>query len=240
MRKISIVVPFFNEEKIIREKIHEINKYCDKHFNNYEIIFVNDGSSDRSGEIVKKFIKPFSNLHIITYEKNYGRGEAIRKGLRVANGEVVGYIDSDLEIKLKYIDVVLKNISQYDIIIASKFVKNAIVDTPKIRRVSSELYNKITKLLLNSKISDHQAGFKFFKKDVIKKLLPLTNEKGWLWDTEVLYLAQRKHYNILEIPITISYGYRKMRLSFFSDFLKLPFVILGLKRKLDKKINEKK
>ncbi|KKQ96387.1 MAG: hypothetical protein A3C27_01675 [Candidatus Levybacteria bacterium RIFCSPHIGHO2_02_FULL_39_36] len=240
MQKISIVIPFYNESKIIGKNISEVKKYCDKHFSNYEVIFVNDGSLDDSAEIVRSYIRPYSSLHIISYNKNYGRGQAIRRGFEKANGDIVGFIDCDLEIKLEYLANIPKLISSYDIVIASKFVPGAKVNTTILRKISSYFYNKVIKILLNSKINDHQAGLKFFKKKVMLDLLPNTEEKGWLWDMEVLYLAQKKHYTVLEIPIEISYGYRKIRYSFFTDFLKLPFAILTLKRRVDKGINEKK
>lgn len=240
MKKISLVVPFFNEQEILRQKVPIIHKFCKIHFKKFEIFFVNDGSNDLSKEIVELYVRQFPNLHIISYNKNLGRGEAIRRGFKQSKGDYVGYIDCDLEIKLSYILVAVKQLATYDIVIASKFIPGSEINTLFLRKVSSIFYNILARVVLGSNVTDHQAGLKFFRKKAIANLLPKTYEKGWLWDTEVLYIAQKKNYTILELPIKISYGYRKIRSSFFLDFLKLPIVLVSLKNKVNKTSCHKK
>lgn len=237
MQKVSLIIPFFNEQKILGKNISVINEYCKKHLKKFEIFFVDDGSTDSSRKIVASYIRHLTNLHILSYKKNLGRGEAIRTGFKKANGDTIGYIDCDLEIKLPYILQAVRMLDKSDIVIASKFIPGAVIKTSTLRRLSSILYNVLARIILGSQVTDHQAGLKFFKKNVIKDLLPETHEKGWLWDTEVLYIAQKKNYTIVELPIKISYGYRKMRPSFFLDFLKLPAVLLKLRKNVDKKHN---
>ena len=141
-----------------------------------------------------------------------------------------------MEIKLKYITKALEKIKNYDVVVASKFANGAKVDTPKMRKVSSFMYNEMARVILGSHVLDHQAGFKFFQKRVVTDVLKKTREKGWLFDTELLYLVQKKHYTIYELPINIRYGYRKIRSTFISDFLKLPIVLFSLKKRIDKRI----
>lgn len=238
MQKVSLIIPFFNEQKILKKNISAINEYCKKHLKKFEIYFVDDGSTDLSKNIVSSYAKHCTNLHILSYKKNLGRGEAIRSGFKKANGNVIGYVDCDLEIKLPYVLQAIKMLEKSDIVIASKFIPGAVIKTSTLRRLSSIFYNVLARIILGSQVTDHQAGLKFFKKNVIKDLLPKTNEKGWLWDTEVLYIAQKKNYTIVELPIKISYGYRKMRSSFFLDFIKLPWVLLSLRKNVNKKYND--
>lgn len=236
MKRVSLVVPFFNEESVLAKKIPEMHRFALENLKNFEIFFVDDGSSDSSNTITRSYIRRFSNLHIITHKKNLGRGAAISSGFRKATGNYVGYIDCDLEIKLSYILQALRKLEQYDVVIASKFQPGSRIETSLFRRISSILYNKIVQIILRSRVADHQAGLKFFRKDTLDVLLPLTKEQVWLWDTEILYLAQRMQYKVFEIPIKIRYGYRNLRASFFLDFLKLPFILLQLKNKVNTRL----
>ena len=239
MKKVSFIVPFFNEEKVLSRTVKEIHDFIKKNVDDFEIIFVSDGSYDNSLNIVESYAGRFKNLYVVTYKKNQGRGEAIRQGFMKATGETIGYFDCDLEIKLKYILEALQFIQKYDVVIASKFAEGSRIDTPLVRKISSVLYNLQVKIILGSRVSDHQAGFKFFKKKVIDDILSTTQEKGWLFDTEILYLAQKEHFSIYELPISIRYGYRKLRGTFILDFLKLPLVLFSLKRKMDRRVKEK-
>jgi glycosyltransferase AglD len=235
MAKVSIIIPFYNEEIILKKTANELNKYCLKNLPDFELIFVNDGSTDLSVKIIETLSGKYENIKLLSLKRHQGRGEAVSSGMKKAKGDMVGYIDCDLEIKAIYIKQAVKFLKKYDVVIASKFSPGAVVDTPRIRKVSSIVYNVMTRFLIGSKINDHQAGFKFFNKQIISQLLKKTKEQGWLWDTEVLYLAQKNNYNICELPINIKYGYRKLRPSFFFDFVKLPFVLIKLKRALDKR-----
>ena len=234
MKKVSIIIPFFNEESILEKSVQRIHFFCKRNIPYFELIFVDDGSTDHSYEIVSKKIKNLDNVYIARNSRNMGRGMAIRKGIKKSNGDIIGFIDCDLEIKIEYVPQALKKLNDFDIVIASKFQSGSQVDTPIIRKISSKAYNLITQYTLGSRVKDHQAGFKFFRKSIAKYLASTTKENGWLWDTEALYLAQKKSYTIYELPIAIRYGYRKMRGSFFFDFIKLPFVLFSLKRSLDK------
>jgi glycosyltransferase AglD len=240
MKKLSIIIPFYNEEFILNKKITEIYGFCNKNLTDFELIFVDDGSTDSSNKIVRRFIKENTkNIILLSSRKNYGRGNAITLGMKKAKGNVIGYLDCDLQIKISYLIKTLKLLNEYDVVIASKFKKGAKVNTPFLRKLSSLVYNYLTRIIIGSRIKDHQAGFKFFRRKVVLNILSKIKEKGWLWDTEVLYLAQKNNYNIFELPIEIEFGYRKLRSSFFTDFIKLPFVLFKLKE-ANKKIYEKK
>jgi len=237
MTDVSLIVPFYNEENVLGSSATAILQYCRIHFSSYEVIFVDDGSTDGSRVVVNRLCKKYGDggrIRVIGYTQNAGRGQAIRRGMEESTGDRAGYIDCDLEIRLDYLVVAIERLDTYDIVVASKFVSFSKVHTTAIRKISSITYNGIIRTLLGSRVHDHQAGLKFFRRKVIDRLLPITKEKGWLWDTEILYIAQRNNYSIYELPISITYGFRKMRGSFVSDFFKLVFVLIHLKRRLDK------
>lgn len=238
--KISLIVPFYNESATLQRTIPLIATYMRKHFPEHEILFVDDGSTDESSAVVRAYIKEnkqTSRIKLTGYTTNHGRGYAIRYGLKRVSGQFAGYIDCDLELKIQYVSDAIKLLSHSDIVIASKFTPHSVVRTTAVRRIGSKLYNGITRIMLRSGIGDHQAGLKFFRKDTIPHILKHTVEPGWLWDTEMLYVAKRRGLRIRELPITITYGYRKMRPSFVTDFVKLIFVLYMLRKRLDKKIS---
>ncbi len=235
MKEISIVIPFFNEEKIIIEKIDLIYSYLVKHFSEFEVIFVDDGSTDSSKRLAQSAITNLPHASFLSYLPNAGRGNAIHLGLAKAKGKIQGYMDVDLEIGLNNLKPALKKLSAADIVIASKFAPGAKVKTPMIRKISSMVFNILVNLILQTNVKDHQAGFKFFRKNVLNDILELSQQKGWLWDIEILYLAKKKQYTVVELPVEITYGYRNLRKTFLLDFLKMPLFVVSLKRSVDKK-----
>lgn len=235
MKEISLVIPFFNEEKIITEKIHLIYSYIAKHFSEFEVIFVDDGSTDSSKKLAQAAITTLPQASLLSYLPNAGRGNAIHLGLAKAKGNIRGYMDVDLEIGLNNLKPALKKLTSADIVIASKFASGAKVKTPMIRKISSKSFNILVNLILQTNVKDHQAGFKFFRKDVLNDILELSQQKGWLWDIEILYLAKKKQYTVVELPVEITYGYRNLRTTFLLDFLKMPLFVISLKRSVDKK-----
>lgn len=240
MKRLSVVIPFFNEEKILKEKVEYIYNYLQTHFKDFELLLIDDGSTDLSNKIAKSFLKQNNQITLITSKPNAGRGNAIRKGLMKSSGDIVGYLDADLEIKIEYLKPALKMLSSCDVVIVSKFARDARVEAPALRKISSHIFNLLVNIILNSGLTDHQAGFKFFKKEVIENTLSLSEQNGWLWDIEILYLAKKKRYTIKELPIEIRYGYRNIRSTFISDFLKMPLFVIQLKRNIDKKLKNGK
>lgn len=229
-RKLSMVVPFYNEEARIKKTFKMLTEYLGKHFpNEHELIFVNDGSTDHSAEIVKHEVQNRPEVLLISYSKNKGRGYALSKGFRKAKGTIVGYIDSDLEINQKYILECIERIGYFDIVVISKYLPGSLVKTTYLRKLAGKIYNLWVRTILKSKVSDHQGGLKIFKGGVIKKILPKVHSSGWLFDTEVLYFAQRLGYKIGEVPVSVNYGFGCMRNSMMIDFLKSFFFIIKLK-----------
>ncbi|SRR5260221_4311107 len=237
MKEISVIVPFFNEEAVIVESSKRIHRYLTNNFQDFELIFVDDGSVDNSSALIKTAIEKLPKTSLITSRVNAGRENAIKKGLTKATGKIQGYIDVDLEIGIEYLELAIKHLSRSDVVIASKFARGAKVKAPRMRKISSIFFNYFVNLALQTKVLDHQAGFKFFKKAVLDNILSQSSQNGWLWDIEILYLSKKSQYTVIELPVEITYGYRNIRSTFLLDFLKMPFFVLSLKRTIDKKIN---
>lgn len=235
MIKLSLVVPFYNEEKIIAQTYYVLVNYLKRNYpENFELIFVNDGSKDNSLGILKNEIDKSPNLKLITYKQNQGRGYAVTQGFKKAKGEVIGFIDSDLEINSKYIKKCIDKIDQFDVTMISKNLPDSQVKTTLIRKLSSKIFTIWVGMFLGSNLADHQGGLKLFKKKVVKKVLGKVTEKGWLFDLEILYHCQKNGFRVGKVPINIEYGLNGLRLSLLTDFLKSLILVLKLRFKNDK------
>lgn len=230
--KLSLVVPYYNEEGKIEKTAKILISQLNKHYQNrYELIFVDDGSNDNSRGLLIREIKDYPQVRLLSYKKNKGRGYALSLGFNKAVGENIGYIDSDLEINPKYVYECMKKMRNNDVVVVSKNLPTSKVETTFLRRWASLLYNLWIKVILGSLVSDHQGGLKIFRREVIKNLLPRVNSKGWLFDTELLYISQKAGFKICEVPIKVSYGFGKIRRSMISDFLKSFIFVFKLKLK---------
>jgi len=237
-KSLSLIIPFFNSGAGILQTYKKVTKCLKENFLSYRLIFVDDGSVDNSLDLLKKETKWDKKVHLITYRLNHGRGYAIKMGFTKATGEMIGYIDSDLEISPKYIISCFQNMETNDAVIVSKHIYQSHVDAPLKRRIASWLFNFWIKLILGSKVNDHQAGLKIFRRKKVAGLLGKIKSDRWLFDVELLYLMQKKGMKIVEVPIKISYGYEKIDKSFFVDFIKMFFWVLRM-RLLDNTILKK-
>lgn len=200
---LSIIMPVFNEEDIIYRSLDNTISVMDNSGVKYEIIAVDDGSSDRSvGEMMK-----LSDRIIVTgYNRNRGKGYALRYGTKLARGEVIAFFDSDLNIEPSHLPLYYNSlvIGNSQIAIGSKRIKGASVKTPLARKTLSVLYHIFTKVLLDLKVKDSQVGLKLFKREVVEKVMPILTIERYALDVELLALSSRLGYRILEIPVRIS------------------------------------
>lgn len=198
---LSIIIPCYNGESQIKSgNIKKVSNYMDNLNIPYEIIVINDGSKDNSLEELLK-IKD-SNIKIISYQKNQGKGFAIKTGMLAANGDVL-FMDIDLSTQLNAIDDILKHINDYDIIIGSRNLKNSIggKDKPFFRNIMSVFSHIITRLLIDIRHSDTQCGFKYISHKYVKLITDKQIINRWAFDVEYLYIAKINKLKVLEIPV---------------------------------------
>lgn len=227
-KKVSVVVAFYNEKQIT--KTYKVfTAYLKKHLPNYELIFVDDGSTVDTKSLINK-VKKDHNAKLIKYSPNQGRGFAVTTGFKAAKGDFVLYIDSDLDIDISHTSLIAEALQTYDVAIGNKFHPESRVKTRKIRKIASFIFNSIIRLFLGSKVSDHHVGIKGFRRGVLKELIPHIKEKRWTFDVEILYLAQKKRYTIGYIPIRMTYGMEGIKLSYVKYFKELFLFILRQKK----------
>lgn len=213
-KKISIVIPCFNEGKIVKEMLKKTNQVLTSKFgNSYEIIVVNDGSTDNTFEYLHDFQKKNHHIKIISYKKNKGKGFAIKKGVAESKGNVIGFIDSDLDIPPQLIISYYKKLKKEktDIIIGSKWHKKSISCRSLKRKCLSRLSCKIIEILFQLKNIDTQVGLKIFKKEVAQKIISKVKTRGFAFDIEFLVLARKKGFNFLSAPVFINQKEKKQK-----------------------------
>lgn len=197
---ISIVVPVFNEEESLSLLYKELNYLISKNPKNYELIFVDDGSSDLSLEILKDFSKENSKVRIFSFRKNQGKAEALSFGFSKAKGDYIVTLDADLQDKPSEIPKLLRRTKEgFDVV--SGWRKNRKDSFFKI--LSSKFFNSLARLFWGLKLHDYNCGLKVYSRDAAKSLhlygglhrfIPLLAYQQGFPVTEVEVLHQKRRY----------------------------------------------
>lgn len=209
------VIPFFNEEKFISEIINKTLVHVDK------IILVNDGSTDNS----LRNIPQSDRIILINLEKNFGKGFALNVGYKssfLTDYECVITLDADLQHDPEYISDFIEKINEYDIVIGNR--KKDLKKMPIQRIISNRLTSYLLTLKVKQKILDSQCGFRIYRKDCLKNILPTS--KGFEAESEILVNAGRKNYQIGFTDIPTIYGEEKSKMKAFmaiKGFIKILF-----------------
>jgi glycosyltransferase AglD len=216
--RLSLVVPFFDEEAILQESLSEIGTYLAQWSCGAELILADDGSRDRSGSIAREFARRSPvRCHVVSQESNTGKGGILHKGISMATGALIAYIDADLEIALTSLSVALDILEQrpeVDICIGSKRLLPDGRRRPRHRQLGTFFYNTLVRGMVHSRITDHQCGMKVFRRAVAQSLLSRICAVGWAWDTEFLLRAQLQGYGIVEVPVVLE-ARRRSRIPFW-------------------------
>lgn len=204
--KISVITPCFNEGKNIRGNIKKIDDYLAPRLVSYEIIAVNDGSRDNTGEELAK-LQDEIQLKVIDNAENQGKGGAVRDGILASAGgnEIVMFLDSDLGIPIEELEKFIAEIGNgNDIVIASRFVPGLKVMRPVQfhRKVMEKAFRIIRMLITNNwSVKDTQCGFKVFRREAAMKIFPKVTVKRFAFDAEVMFVANKYGFKTKELPI---------------------------------------
>lgn len=207
MKLISVVIPAYKAEKIIVKSLTKVKETLDVIRHPYEIICVDDGSPDNTFKKALRFSKLYpSKIKVYGYKKNKGKGSAVRFGMTKAKGDIVGFVDVGVELNPNGISMLLEHFEWYnaDIIVGSKRHPASKVYYPWQRKVLSIGYQVIVKLLFGLNVRDTQVGMKFFKREVVEKILPRLLVKAFAFDIEMLSVAHSLGFKrIYEAPIEL-------------------------------------
>jgi glycosyltransferase involved in cell wall biosynthesis len=202
------VIPAYNEGAPDRlpKSLKEITAFIATQDYKIEVIIVNNNSSDDTQEIADSAAQEHDYIRVFT-EMTQGKGAAVKTGMLQAEGEYLFICDADLSMPIEEVVKFIPPIaSDFDIAIASRELpESKRVDEPEFRHIVGRLFNWGVRILAVRGLNDTQCGFKCFKREVAEVLFPLQTINGWTFDVELLYVAQRRGYHIIEVPITWIY-----------------------------------
>jgi len=202
--ELSVVIPAYNEAERIGPTLEAISSHLNERGVSYEIIVVNDGSTDTTEQVVRSYAQADARVRLISYDPNRGKGYAVRKGMIEARADDALFTDADLATPIEELGKLQQAAKNgCDVVIGSRALKDSIIIgwRPWYRELSGKIFNLIIRLLAVSGIRDTQCGFKYFKGGSAARIFSVTRLDGFGFDVETLYLARKFGLRIGEIPV---------------------------------------
>jgi glycosyltransferase involved in cell wall biosynthesis len=200
---LSVIIPVHNESATLEGNLSRLKASLDVSGADYEAIIAEDGSDDGSKGIAESFASRNVGFRAMSSKVRQGRGVSLSESIRASKGDIVVYMDADMATDLRHLPELVREIEKgADISTGSRLMKGSVVSGRSIARdFFSKGYNALLRLMFNTRIRDHQCGFKAFRKSSILGVLGAVQDKHWFWDSELLIRAQAKGLRVSEIPI---------------------------------------
>ncbi|MDO8725193.1 MAG: glycosyltransferase [Candidatus Methanoperedens sp.] len=204
---LSVVIPAYNEENRIKDTLIETCATLDSFPISYELIVVNDGSTDGTFVEASKIAEKRNNIKVVHYTQNGGKGNAVRYGCKFVTGNFVTFLDADLELHPKQLKGFFESMKKYDadIVVGSKRHPLSKVNYPYHRKILSWFYHLFVKAIFGLPVNDTQLGLKLFKREVIDSVIPKMLVKRYAYDVELLVIANRLGFSMVEAPIELNF-----------------------------------
>mgnify|MGYP001559419340 FL=1 len=203
---LSVIIPAYNEEKHIRKTVESVYQYLSGKNIEHEILVVNDGSTDKTNDIVRSVLPAIPTLQLLNYEQNNGKGFVVRQGMLKAKGQYRLFTDADNATSIDHLEKMMPFFNQgYDVIIGSIALKESTVASgsePLWRRIFGTMGNLFIQIMAVPGIQDTQRGFKIITAKAAQNIFSKMTIDRWGFDIEMLALARRFGYKIKEVPIT--------------------------------------
>jgi len=229
IKKISIIIPVYNEERRMSSFFQDLDSYCSKNFKKYEIIAVNDGSKDSSLDILKNM--NYKNLRIISYTPNKGKANAVKTGVSAVKGSHLIFMDADGATAPGEISKLLPELEKYDVVVGSRNLKASQAKKSFSRRILSFGFNTYVSVLFGTRFSDYLCGFKAFRTETAKKLFHNLKSERWIFDVELFHRIKKHKLSCKEIPIHWTHQ-DDSNMRPIVDTIKIFLQILGLRTRV--------
>jgi glycosyltransferase involved in cell wall biosynthesis len=221
--RLSIVIPAFNESARIEATLARVLDCVDSLRWDAEILLVDDGSTDNTVAIVQQWMARAPRLHLIKNPGNRGKGYSVRNGLLQAAGDIVMFTDADLSAPMEEAERLIASIDAgADVAIGSRWLDKQKQTThqPLYRRFFGRCFNWVTRRIIGLPFKDTQCGFKAFKRDAAQTIFRLQTIERWGFDPEILFIARKLKFRIVEVPVTWGHDERS-RISYLKDGMKM-------------------
>ena len=231
--KFSLVIPMYNEKSIIADTAKTLSDYMSEHFEDYEILFSNDGSKDGCDEVVRELNLP--NVRVTGYPDNKGKGCAVRTAVLESKGDIVMFTDADLAYGTDVIARVAEKFAENpdaDVVIGSRNLnKDGYEGYTLLRKIASKTYIKVLCIVGGFKLSDSQCGCKAFRGEAAKKIFSRCEVNGFAFDFEAILWSQKFGCKIVEMPVKII-NHRESKVHMFSDTFKMLRDLSKMKKRI--------
>ncbi len=198
---VSIILPCYNEAGHLEKSVKTLFIEAGNFNFEYEFIFVEDKSTDNTREILKNLEPAIKNAQFIYHESNKGRGAAVKSGFAAAKGNLIGFIDIDLEVSPRYIVQFIEALKTYDVAIGNRKYFSDSVMRALIRDTVSNYYCALNRKILKHNYRDTEAGYKFFRKEPLIGFFNSSSNDHWFWDTEFMMYCFNKKLKVIEIEV---------------------------------------
>lgn len=225
---VSLVLPAYNEGDTIEEVVERVDRVIRGTGVEYELIVVDDGSVDDTQRKAVNCANNNRHMKVIGYRKNMGKGCAIKAGFEYATGDIVVFMDSDLDIEPSQVSRYIEALKYGDVIIASKWHPKSSVEMPLMRKFLSHTYNALVRLLIGITVRDTQTGLKAVRRNPLERVFSKLAVKRYAFDAELLAVANLYGLKVVELPVNI-----QMRGSFnLKDVGRMLIDLLGITYRL--------
>lgn len=201
---LSVIIPAYNEAKRLPLTLIDVDRHLSEQEYSYEILVVDDGSTDATAEITERFKPLIENLKLVNLKENRGKGAAVREGMMAAKGNWRVFMDADNSTTVVEFNKMIPYLDEgYEVVIGSRSVKGSKLNPPQnvLKQLAGKLGNLFIQILLLRGIWDSQCGFKCFSEEAARRIFSSTKLDRWGFDVEVLALARALGYQIKEMPI---------------------------------------
>ena len=202
---LDVVIPVLNEEEALPTSVSRLRQFLASDFVNYDrrIVIADNGSTDSTPEVGEALSEQYSDVEYMRLEQR-GRGRALRMAWMESDADIVSYMDVDLSTDLKAFPVLVRAIERegFDLAIGSRLKRGArVFQRPFKRELISRAYSLVFRAMFLTRFSDAQCGFKALSRRAAHEVVPLVQDTGWFFDTELLILAEKNGYRINEVPV---------------------------------------
>jgi dolichyl-phosphate beta-glucosyltransferase len=228
---LSIVIPAYNEENRIGTSLTKIHSFLKKQNYDFEIIIIDDGSKDKTLNLLSKYSQNIHNLIVLRNGRNQGKGFSVKKGVLKSKGDIILFTDADLSTPIEETDKLIGWIKNgYQIAIGSRALPESQVEMHQrwYRELMGKTFNKIIRVILNLNYHDTQCGFKCFKRDAALEVFQSSKVCRFSFDVELLFIAKKQDIRVKEVPVRW-YNSPESKLKIVRDSSKMLWDILKLR-----------
>ena len=234
--KISLVIPMYNESAIIADAVKTYSAYMDGRFEDWELIFVDDGSADACGDVVEAAHAQDDRIRLCRYTPNRGKGYAVRTGILAAQGDLILFTDCDNAYGEEAIGRLADALADTgaDIVVGSRNLsKDGYEGYTLLRKMASKAYIKVIAVAAGFKLTDSQCGIKGFRADIAKKIFSNCEVDRFAFDLEVIMIATKLGADIREMPVKII-NHRESTVHVLRDSVKMLRDVYRMKKRIKK------